>query len=75
MIGHSVGEYVAACVSGTMTRDDALTAIARRARLMQDMPPGAMLAVRTGSDDVAPFLGDDLAVAAYNSPSLTVISA
>ena len=44
MIGHSIGEYVAACIGGIFTRDDALVLLARRARLMQDMPSGAMLA-------------------------------
>ena len=57
MIGHSLGDYVAACLAGVFTRDDALTLVARRAGLMQDLPSGAMLAIRATPDEVCPFLG------------------
>ncbi|HKC46589.1 MAG TPA: aminotransferase class III-fold pyridoxal phosphate-dependent enzyme [Gemmatimonadales bacterium] len=74
MIGHSLGEYVAACLAGVFTRDDALHLLARRGRMMQDLPPGSMLAVRSSVDEIAPDLGPRVAVAALNAPSLTVIS-
>jgi len=74
MIGHSLGEYVAACLAGVFTRDDALSLLARRARMMQDLPSGAMLAVRAPLDEIAADLGPRTAVAALNAPSLTVIS-
>ena len=74
MIGHSLGEYVAACLAGVFTRDDALQLLARRARLMQELPPGSMLAVRAQLDDFAAELTPATAVAALNSPKLTVIS-
>jgi acyl transferase domain-containing protein len=74
MIGHSVGEYVAACLGGVFTRDDALRLVAERARLMQALPEGTMLAVRTTGDDVRELLPDDLEIAAENAPNLTVVS-
>jgi acyl transferase domain-containing protein len=74
MIGHSVGEYVAACIGGTFTRDDTLALLAQRARLMQEMPSGAMLAVRASADKLLDELGPGTAIAALNAPNLTVIS-
>ncbi len=74
MIGHSVGEYVAACVGGTFTRDDALVLLARRARLMQGMPAGAMLTVRASADVVTAEMTPDVSIAAFNASNLTVVS-
>jgi hypothetical protein len=74
MIGHSVGEYVAACLAGLFTRDDGLKLVAERARLMQAVPEGTMLAVRATADDVRELLPADLEVAAENAPRLTVVS-
>ncbi|MCW2589366.1 MAG: hypothetical protein JWQ86_1793 [Mycobacterium sp.] len=74
MIGHSVGEYVAACIGGTFTRDDALVLLARRARLMQDMPAGGMLTVRASADVVTAEMTPDVSIAAFNAPNLTVVS-
>ncbi|MGH8160649.1 MAG: type I polyketide synthase, partial [Gammaproteobacteria bacterium] len=74
MIGHSIGEYVAACIGGTFERDDAVVLVARRARLMQDMPAGSMLAVRASADALAGDLTSRTPIAALNAPNLTVIS-
>ena len=74
MIGHSLGEYVAACLAGVFTRDDALHLLAHRARMMQDLPSGSMLAVRAAVEDIAADLDPRTAVAALNAPSLTVVS-
>jgi acyl transferase domain-containing protein len=74
MIGHSLGEYVAACVAGVFSRNVALRILSARARMMQDLPAGAMLAVRLPEADVFTLLGEKLSVAALNSPGMTVVS-
>ncbi len=74
MIGHSVGEYVAGCLAGVFTVEEALGLVAARARLIQDRPGGAMLAVRLKESEVLPFLGNQLALAAVNSSSSCVVS-
>jgi acyl transferase domain-containing protein len=74
MIGHSIGEYVAACLSGVFSLDDALRLVAARGRLMQSMPPGSMLAVSLSETDATPLLHEDLDLAAVNAPNQCVLS-
>jgi amino acid adenylation domain-containing protein len=74
MIGHSVGEYVAACLAGVLTLEDALALVAERGRLMGEMPAGAMLAVSLPETEVLPLLTEDLALAAVNAPARSVVS-
>ena len=74
MIGHSVGEYVAAVLAGVMSLEDALRLIARRGRLIASLPRGAMLTVMAGAESIAPHLPDDVSIAAINSPRLTVLA-
>ena len=74
MIGHSVGEYVAGCLAGVFSLEDALTLVARRGALVQAQPGGAMLAIRLPETEVLPLLGADVAIAAINSPNLCVAS-
>ena len=77
MLGHSVGEYVAACVAGMFTLEDGLRLIARRAQLVQSQPGGVMLAVRLSAADLAPLLaahGAGLSLAAVNSPASCVVA-
>jgi acyl transferase domain-containing protein/acyl carrier protein len=74
MLGHSVGELVAACLAGVFSLEDALTLVAERGRLMQELPPGGMLAVALGEDDLAPRLGNDLDLAVINGPAACVVS-
>ena len=74
MIGHSVGEFVAACLAGVFSLEDALNLVAERGRLMQQLPAGAMLSVRMSEADVAPLLGPDLSIAAVNASGSCVIS-
>ena len=74
MIGHSLGEYVAACLAGVFARDDALRLLAQRARMMQDLPSGSMLAVRGALAAIESELTPQTSVAAINGPSATVVS-
>jgi acyl transferase domain-containing protein len=74
MVGHSVGEYVAACLSGVMALPDALDLVAFRGRLMQSLPPGDMLAVPLPEAELRPLLSGGLALAAVNGPRLSVAS-
>ena len=77
MVGHSVGEYVAACISGVLSLDDALKLIAARCRLMQTLPTGSMLAVRADENTVTNLIestGLAIDIAAVNSPKLCVVS-
>lgn len=73
MIGYSLGEYVAACLSGALSLEDALALVARRAKLIQELPAGAMLAVPLPESEVRPFLGGGLAVSATNGPYFCVV--
>ena len=74
MIGHSVGEYVAAHLAGVFSLEDALALVAERGRLMQEVAPGAMLAVPLGEAALRPYLGPGLDLAAVNTPSSSVVS-
>ncbi len=74
MIGHSVGEYVAACLAGVFSLEEALSLIAARGRMMQEMPGGSMLAVALPEQEVRAFLSDSLDLAAVNASSLCVVS-
>lgn len=75
MIGHSIGEYVAACLSGVLDLEAALTLVALRGRLMQSLPPGAMLVLTMPENEAQTLLaGRELSVASVNAPSLCVVS-
>ncbi|MCC6858462.1 MAG: amino acid adenylation domain-containing protein [Bryobacterales bacterium] len=74
MIGHSIGEYVAACLAGVFPLEDALRLVAARGQLMQSLPAGAMLSVSLPAAAVEPALGPDLSLAAENAPDLCVVS-
>ncbi len=74
MIGHSVGEYVAGCLAEVFPLEDALALVAGRARLVQEQPPGAMLAVRLPEKELRPLLDAQVSIAAINAPSLCVAS-
>lgn len=74
LVGHSLGEYMAACVAGVFSEEDALRLVVRRAGLIAELPPGGMLAVSLPAAALAPRLPDGVVVSALNAPSLTVVS-
>ncbi|MGB9177698.1 MAG: condensation domain-containing protein, partial [Pyrinomonadaceae bacterium] len=74
LIGHSLGEYVAASVAGVMELEEALALVAARGRLMQQVSGGAMLAVPLAEEELQPLLGKHLSVAAVNAPSMCILS-
>ena len=74
MVGHSVGEFVAATLAGVFSLEDALTIIANRAQLMQDLPGGSMRAVRMSAEEIRPFLTNGVSLAAHNAPGICIVS-
>ncbi len=73
MFGHSIGEYVAAHLSGVLSLDDALSLVATRGRLMQACAPGAMAAIHLSESELLGILPDTIEVAAVNGPSLCAV--
>ncbi len=74
MIGHSAGEYVAACLSGVLTMHDALALVALRGRLFETVPEGGMLSISLSEADVRARMPAALSIAANNADSLCVAS-
>ena len=74
VLGHSVGEFVAATLAGIFTYEDAICVVAKRGELMQSMPRGSMLAVYCGEAEVRSYLSSDICLAAVNAPELSVLS-
>ncbi|MCB1120174.1 MAG: amino acid adenylation domain-containing protein, partial [Verrucomicrobiae bacterium] len=74
MMGHSLGEFVAACISGVLSLEDALIAVRERGRLMQQLPGGSMVAVGLNEEETKKMLDEGLSIAALNSPNQTVVS-
>ncbi|WP_225409259.1 type I polyketide synthase [Stigmatella hybrida] len=74
MIGHSLGEYVAACLAGVFSLEDALELVAFRGQLLQKLPGGAMVSIHLSEKEVQEFLGPQVSLAAVNAPSLCVLA-
>src|SRR6202451_242829 len=74
LIGYSVGEFAAATIAGSLSLPDALRLVAGRAKLIEKLPGGAMLAVPWGEEQLRPLLGEGLCIAICNGPKLTVVA-
>ncbi|MDE3155813.1 MAG: SDR family NAD(P)-dependent oxidoreductase, partial [Acidobacteriota bacterium] len=74
MLGHSLGEYVAACLAGVMDLESALRLVALRGRLMQALPGGTMLAVALAEADARRYATDAVSLAAVNGPASCVLA-
>jgi acyl transferase domain-containing protein/acyl carrier protein len=80
MIGHSIGEYVAAAIAGVFSLEDALAIVAKRGQLMQQLPPGSMLTIPLPEKEVRSLLNaeildkNSLEIAAINTKSSCVVS-
>jgi acyl transferase domain-containing protein/thioesterase domain-containing protein len=74
LLGHSLGEYVAACVAGVFSLEDALALVVARARLFEAMPAGGMVSILAAPGDIASLCGEALSLAAVNGPASCVVS-
>ena len=74
MIGHSVGDFTAACLAGVFSLDDALALVSMRGTLMADLPKGSMLSVQLEERQLREMLDEDLSLAVVNAPARCVVS-
>lgn len=74
LLGHSLGELVAACLAGVFSIEDALALVCTRGKLMQQLPEGGMLAVVCSEEDIQDLLEPGLSLAVVNSPTQCVVA-
>jgi len=74
LLGHSLGEYVAATIAEAIALPDAVALVSARATLLAGLPPGAMISVEASEHEITAFTGDGLSVAAVNGPRRCVVS-
>jgi amino acid adenylation domain-containing protein len=74
LVGHSVGEYVAACLADVASLEDTLAIVSRRGALVHEQPRGSMLAVRLDERELETLIPADCAIAAVNAPGLCVVA-
>jgi acyl transferase domain-containing protein/acyl carrier protein len=74
LLGYSLGEYVAACLAGVLSLEDALNLVVRRAELVRSAPTGAMLAVGESAERLGTMLTGELSLAAVNGPRMCVVA-
>lgn len=74
LIGHSLGEYAAACLAGIFSLEDAISLVVTRGRLLERLPAGAMLSIDLPETELKRIMGSDLSLAAVNAPNQCVVS-
>ncbi|HJT75557.1 MAG TPA: type I polyketide synthase, partial [Chitinophaga sp.] len=74
MLGHSIGEYVAACISGVFSFEDGLRLVLKRGELMGSLERGTMVSVGMSAEQASSYLGDGVSLAAVNGPEQVVLS-
>lgn len=74
MIGHSLGEYTAACLCGVMSLKDMLSMVVARGKLLDTLPEGGILSIPLSEEEVRPLLPDDVSIAVLNSPAISAVS-
>jgi len=74
LLGHSIGEVTAACISGMLSFESALNLVETRGRLMFSQEPGAMLSINLPEDRIVPLLFEDLDISVVNAPEYCVVS-
>ncbi|MGV6831722.1 MAG: amino acid adenylation domain-containing protein [bacterium] len=74
LIGHSIGEFVAAHLAGVMNLKEALVLVAKRGKLVSELPSGGMLSVRESATEIEKILPENISIAAINSDRLCVVS-
>ncbi len=74
LIGHSIGEYVAACISGVFTLEEALYIVTERGRLMHNQPAGSMMSVNIPEQDLIKLIDKDIEIALINAPNQCVVA-
>ncbi len=74
MAGYSLGEYVAACLAGVLSLEDALMLVAKRAQMIQELAPGAMLTISLSEAELRPFLNEAVALTSILTPTLSVVA-
>lgn len=74
LIGHSTGEYLAACLANVLPLKDMLHLVVRRAQIIDSLPSGAMIVVPLAEQEIKPFLNEEISIAAVNAPSFCTLS-
>src|SRR5579871_313460 len=74
MLGHSLGEYAAACLAGVFSLTSALSLVALRGRILEALPSGSMLSVQLPEQEIHPLLDLNVSIAAINAPDQCVVS-